>query len=59
MRPPILFLALVLSGCTSSEEGFTLYRSALIGKTARFHVFTFDAAGVFPETGSTKGLMAG
>jgi hypothetical protein len=59
MRPPILFLALVLSGCTSSEEGFTLYRSALIGETARFHVFTFDAAGVFPEMGRTKGLMAG
>jgi hypothetical protein len=45
MRPPLFFLALVLTGCTSSEESFTLYRSALIGETARFHVFTFDAAG--------------
>ena len=45
MRPLIFFLTWVLAGCSSSEEGFTLYRTESTGETARFHVFTFDASG--------------
>ncbi len=45
MRPLIFFWAFALSGCTASEEGFTLYRAELNGEAARFHVFTFDTSG--------------
>ena len=45
LRLLTLFLALALSGCSSSEDGFTLYRTSLTGETVRFHVFTFDASG--------------
>jgi len=40
-----IMLALMMAGCTTSEEPYSLYKTPLMGQQTRLHVFTFDASG--------------
>lgn len=44
MRLFTMMLGLVLIGCSSSDDHFTLYRNSLVGEAMRIHVATFDTS---------------